>query len=291
MKFAILIIVCAFFLNVFAQSKKEQIEILTLRIDSISDNLKNEKLNFSTQIDSLKNNLRIENQIHLNQSTKIMELSDGIINLNDQIDSLNKSLRNLESKFLKVENELIKIKGIKDSLFMLNEKLSSIQLDEKSLKIEYLPIKFWNVTIGQSDSSFIANYVKIKKKQGMFSKLGSYVSSSNSIGGSISAEGKTNLDNILTYNCDEIDFCLDKNNICYKVEIRYYSNIENLQNLFSVMVSDMEKLFNTTANLSINTDINDDKTQVARIRKNDVTLNISKSKYNAKISIYCNEKK
>jgi hypothetical protein len=199
-------------------------------------------------------------------------------------------IKNLEGKFLEFNIESNQIKSIRDSLNILNEKISSVQQDEKSLKIDYIPLKFWNVTIGQSDSSFIANYVKLKKKQGLFSELGSYVSSTNSIGGLISAKGKTTLDNILTYNCDAIDYCLDEKNICYKVDIRYYDD-ENLYNLFNIMVSDMEKLFNVKAILSIYTDINDDKTQVAKISKDNFTLFISKNKYNANISIYCNQKK
>ncbi len=292
MKFAFILIFCVFFSNVFAQSKKEQIETLTLRIDSITNNLNIEKLNISKQIDSLKENLKIENQIHKDLSTKIMDLSLKIINLNDQNDSLNRLIKNLESKFLEFNIESTQIKSIRDSLNILNEKIGSFQQDEKSLKPDYIPFKFWNVTIGQSDSSFIANYVKLKKKQGLFSELGSYVSSSNSIGGQISAKGKTTLDNILTYNCDAIDYCLDENNICYKIDIRYYDDdVVNLYNLFNIMVSDMEKLFNAKAILSIYTDINDDKTQVATISKDNFTLFISKNEYNAKISIYCNEKK
>jgi len=210
------LLVCLLLVSLInAQSKKEQIEILTVRIDSLNDVLKIEKKYNKLQndmlihkMDSLNDLIKIETKTNLNNSIAISEL-------NSNYNSINSDLSKLKQEFSSIILKMDTLTSLVQEFLKLKQ--STNPVIEEINRTEYLPFKFWNITIGKSDSLSVANYLRMKKAQGLAVKLGSYVWSSSSIGVAISAQGKIRLDNILSYNCDEINYCFDKNNICYEI--------------------------------------------------------------------------
>ena len=277
MKFINTIIFCTIFSFVYSQSKKEQIEILSIRVDSLDEVLNNDKKNNKIQnetlihiLDSLKVLMANEKQSNFNHSTAISELNQELALVKMKTDSLNLMKNDLEKLKLQLSPE-----------------------NKELIKKQYSPVTFWNVKIGEADSNSVANYLKSKKKEGIPMKLGSYISSSRSDGIAISAWGKIKLSNILTNSCDNISYNFDENNICYNIYIDFYGGDDTPSNLFNIVVSDMERFFKSKALYKVETDINDDKTQVATIKNNGAIIyvtNTIESMSSVYVSILCETK-
>lgn len=277
MKFINTIIFCTIFSFVYSQSKKEQIEILSIRVDSLDEVLNNDKKNNKIQnetlihiLDSLKVLMANEKQSNFNHSTAISELNQELALVKMKTDSLNLMKNDLEKLKLQLSPE-----------------------NKELIKKQYSPVTFWNVKIGEADSNSVANYLKSKKKEGIPMKLGSYISSSRSDGIAIRAWGKIKLSNILTNSCDNIYYNFDENNICYNINIDFYGGDDTPSNLFNIVVSDMERLFKSKASYKVQTDINDDKTQVATIKNNGAIIyvtNTIESMSSVYVSILCETK-
>ena len=277
MKFINTIIFCTIFSFVYSQSKKEQIEILSIRVDSLDEVLNNDKKNNKIQnetlihiLDSLKVLMANEKQSNFNHSTAISELNQELALVKMKTDSLNLMKNDLEKLKLQLSPE-----------------------NKELIKKQYSPVTFWNVKIGEADSNSVANYLKSKKKEGIPMKLGSYISSSRSDGIAISAWGKIKLSNILTNSCDNISYNFDENNICYNIYIDFYGSDDTPSNLFNIVVSDMERFFKSKALYKVETDINDDKTQVATIKNNGAIIyvtNTIESMSSVYVSILCETK-
>jgi len=107
--FSVFVFICLFDLNYFSQSKKEQIEILYKRIDSLNEVLKNNSIHFIQKIDSLGN-----------QQQK--KLSD-----------LDKKLTELETNLERLKNDNIEIIKQNSQLKLHNDSLLS-SLTNRSLK-------------------------------------------------------------------------------------------------------------------------------------------------------------
>lgn len=277
MKFINTIIFCTIFSFVYSQSKKEQIEILSIRVDSLDEVLNNDKKNNKIQnetlihiLDSLKVLMANEKQSNFNHSTAISELNQELALVKMKTDSLNLMKNDLEKLKLQLSPE-----------------------NKELIKKQYSPVTFWNVKIGEADSNSVANYLKSKKKEGIPMKLGSYISSSRSDGIAIRAWGKIKLSNILTNSCDNIYYNFDENNICYNIDIDFYGGDDTPSNLFNIVVSDMERFFKSKALYKVETDINDDKTQVATIKNNGAIIyvtNTIESMSSVYVSILCETK-
>ena len=277
MKFINTIIFCTIFSFVYSQSKKEQIEILSIRVDSLDEVLNNDKKNNKIQnetlihiLDSLKVLMANEKQSNFNHSTAISELNQELALVKMKTDSLNLMKNDLEKLKLQLSPE-----------------------NKELIKKQYSPVTFWNVKIGEADSNSVANYLKSKKKEGIPMKLGSYISSSRSDGIAIRAWGKIKLSNILTNSCDNIYYNFDENNICYNINIDFYGGDDTPSNLFNIVVSDMERFFKSKALYKVETDINDDKTQVATIKNNGAIIyvtNTIESMSSVYVSILCETK-
>jgi hypothetical protein len=290
-KFINAIIFCTIFSFVYSQSKKEQIEILSIRVDSLHEVLNNDKKNNKIQnetlihmLDSLKEMMANEKQSNFNHSTAISELNSNNKSINSELSKLNQ------------EFALIKLKS--DSISLMKSEIEKLKLqlnpeNKELIKKQYSPVTFWNVKIGEADSNSVANYLKSKKKEGMPMKLGSYISSSRSDGIAIRAWGKIKLSNILTNSCDNIYYNFDENNICNNIDIDFYGSDDTPSNLFNIVVSDMERLFKSKASYKVQTDINDDKTQVATIKNNGAIIyvtNTIESMSSVYVSILCETK-
>ena len=277
MKFINTIIFCTIFSFVYSQSKKEQIEILSIRVDSLDEVLNNDKKNNKIQnetlihiLDSLKVLMANEKQSNFNHSTAISELNQELALVKMKTDSLNLMKNDLEKLKLQLSPE-----------------------NKELIKKQYSPVTFWNVKIGEADSNSVANYLKSKKREGIPMELGSFISSSRSDGIAISARGKIKLSNILTNSCDNISYNFDENNICYNIYIDFYGSDDTPSNLFNIVVSDMERLFKSKASYKVQTDINDDKTQVATIKNNGAIIYVTnriESMSNVYVSILCETK-
>lgn len=158
--------ICSF---VYSQSKKEQIETLSIRVDSLievlnfekkSNKIQNETLNL--KLDSLKGLITNEKQSNLNNSTTISELNSNNKSINSELSKLNQELA------------LIKLKN--DSLNVMRSELEKLKTQlspeiKEVIKKTYTPITFWNIKIGESDFNTVTEYLKLKKRQGVFSKL------------------------------------------------------------------------------------------------------------------------
>ena len=277
MKFINTIIFCTIFSFVYSQSKKEQIEILSIRVDSLDEVLNNDKKNNKIQnetlihiLDSLKVLMANEKQSNFNHSTAISELNQELALVKMKTDSLNLMKNDLEKLKLQLSPE-----------------------NKELIKKQYSPVTFWNVKIGEADSNSVANYLKSKKREGIPMELVSYISSSRSDGIAIRARGKIKLSNILTNSCDNIYYNFDENNICYNIDIDFYGSDDTPSNLFNIVVSDMERLFKSKASYKVQTDINDDKTQVATIKNNGAIIYVTnriESMSNVYLSILCETK-
>jgi hypothetical protein len=276
--------ICSFF---YSQSKKEQIETLSIRVDSLIEVLNFEKksnknLNETLilKLDSLKELITNEKQSNLNNSTAISELNSN-----------NKSINSELSK-LKQELALIKLKN--DSLIVMRSELEKLKIQmnpekKEDIKKKYTPITFWNIKIGESDYNTVSEYLKLKKRQGVFSKLidGSDLFSKKN---SIRAEGKTKLDNILTYESEQIKIIFDENNVCNMINIQYNWRDSAPNDLFNKLVEDMERFFKVKATVTIEEDINSDKTQIAKLKKDGITIKIRNeiaSAFAPDVTIYC----
>ena len=277
MKFVNVIIFCTICSFVYSQSKKEQLEILSIRVDSLNEVLNNDKKNNEIQnqtlihkLDSLKEIITNVKQSNFNHSTAISELNQELALVKMKTDSL-----------ILMKNDLEKLK------LQLNPE------NKELIKKQYSPVTFWNVKIGEADSNSVANYLKSKKKEGIPMKLGSYISSSGSDGIAIRAWGKIKLGNILTNSCDNIYYNFDENNICNSIDIDFYGSDDTPSNLFNIVVSDMERFFKSKALYKVETDINDDKTQVATIKNNGAVIyvtNTIESMSSVYLSISCETK-
>ena len=281
--------ICSFF---YSQSKKEQIETLSIRVDSLIEVLNFEKKSNKNmnetlilKLDSIKGLITNEKQSNLNNSTAISELNLNNKSINSELSKLNQELA------------LMKLKN--DSLNVMRSELEKLKIQmspekKEDIKNEYTPLTFWNIKIGEADSNSVANYLKSKKKEGMPVNLASYRSSSGSIGIAIRAWGKIKLDNILTYSCDNIYYNFDKNNICYEMEAYFYGSNDYPTNLFNIVVADLEKVLKSKASYKVFTDINEDKTQIATIKNDGVVVKIVNDlepNSDVNISILCEKKK
>jgi hypothetical protein len=160
---------------------------------------------------------------------------------------------------------------------------------KEDIKKKYTPITFWNIKIGESDYNTVSEYLKLKKRQGVFSKLidGSDLFSKKN---SIRAEGKTKLDNILTYESEQIKIIFDENNVCNMINIQYNWRDSAPNDLFNKLVEDMERFFKVKATVTIEEDINSDKTQIAKLKKDGITIKIRNeiaSAFAPDVTIYC----
>jgi hypothetical protein len=261
---------------VYSQSKKEQIENLSIRVDSLIEVLNFEKKSNKIQnetlilkLDSLKGLITNEKQSNLNNSTAISELNSN-----------NKSINSELSK-LKQELDLIKLKN--DSLNLMSPEKKQV------IKKEYIPFTFWNIKIGESDFNSVSEFVKSKKKQGVFNKLISGTSGFSDKK-TIIAQGKTKLDNILTYESEQIKIIFDENNVCNRINIQYDFRKSEPNDLFNKLVEDMERFFKVKATVTIEEDINSDKTQIATLKKDGITIKIRNeiaSAFAPDVAIYC----
>ncbi len=276
--------ICSF---VYSQSKKEQIETLSIRVDSLievlnfekkSNKIQNETLNL--KLDSLKGLITNEKQSNLNNSTTISELNSNNKSINSELSKLNQELA------------LIKLKN--DSLNVMRSELEKLKTQlspeiKEVIKKTYTPITFWNIKIGESDFNTVTEYLKLKKRQGVFSKLidGSDFFSKNN---SIIAQGNTKLDNILTYESEQIRIIFDENNICNRIDIQYDFRNSEPNDLFNKLIEDMERYLKVKAILKIEEDINSDKTQIATLKKDGITIKIRNeiaSAFAPDVAIYC----
>ena len=276
--------ICSF---VYSQSKKEQIEILSTRVDSLIEVLNFEKKSNKIQnetlilkLDSLKVLITNEKQSNLNNSTAISELNSNNKSINSELSKLNQEL------------SLIKLKN--DSLNVMRSELEKLKIQmspekKEVIKKTYTPITFWNIIIGESDYNTVSEYLKLKKRQGVFNKLiGSSDFFSNK--STIRAEGKTKLDNILTYESEQIKIIFDENNVCNMINIQYNWRESTPNDLFSKLVEDMERYFKVKATVTIEEDINSDKTQIAKLKKDGITIKIRNaiaSDFAPDVIIYC----
>lgn len=276
--------ICSF---VYSQSKKEQIETLSIRVDSLievlnfekkSNKIQNETLNL--KLDSLKGLITNEKQSNLNNSTTISELNSNNKSINSELSKLNQELA------------LIKLKN--DSLNVMRSELEKLKTQlspeiKEVIKKTYTPVTFWNIKIGESDYNTVTEYLKLKKRQGVFSKLigGSDFFSKNN---SIIAQGNTKLDNILTYESEQIRIIFDENNICNRIDIQYDFRNSEPNDLFNKLIEDMERYLKVKAILKIEEDINSDKTQIATLKKDGITIKIRNeiaSAFAPDVAIYC----
>jgi hypothetical protein len=157
------------------------------------------------------------------------------------------------------------------------------------IKKTYTPITFWNIKIGESDFNSVSEFVKSKKKQGVFNKLISGTSGFSDEK-TIIAQGKTKLDNILTYESERIKIIFDENNICNMINIQYDWRDSAPNDLFNKLVEDMERFFKVKATVTIEEDINSDKTQIAKLKKDGITIKIRNeiaSAFAPDVTIYC----
>jgi hypothetical protein len=276
--------ICSF---VYSQSKKEQIENLSIRVDSLIEVLNFEKKSNKIQnetlilkLDSLRGLITNEKQSNLNNSTAISELNSNNKSINSELSKLNQEL------------SLMKLKN--DSLNVMRNELEKLKIQlnpEKKdvLKKTYTPITFWNIKIGESDYNTVSEYLKLKKKQGVFNKLisGTSVFSDKK---SILAQGKTRLDNILTYESEQIKIIFDENNVCNRIDIQYDFRNSEPNDLFNKLIEDMERYLKVKATLKIEEDINSDKTQIATLKKDGITIKIRNeiaSDFAPDVAIYC----
>ena len=276
--------ICSF---VYSQSKKEQIEILSTRVDSLIEVLNFEKKSNKIQnetlilkLDSLKVLITNEKQSNLNNSTAISELNSNNKSINSEFSKLNQEL------------SLIKLKN--DSLNVMRSELEKLKIQMSPEKKEIIkkidtPFTFWNIIIGESDYNTVSEYVKSKKKQGVFNKLSSgtdFFSKKKNI----SCEGKTKLDNILTYESEGLRIIFDENNVCNMINITYTFKEEHPNDLFNKLLIDMERYFKVKAAVTIEEDINSDKTQIAKLKKDGITIKIRNaiaSDFAPDVIIYC----
>jgi hypothetical protein len=260
--------ICSFF---YSQSKKEQIETLSNRVDSLIEVLNFEKksnknLNETLilKLDSLKELITNEKQSNLNNSTAISELNSN-----------NKSINSELSK-LKQELALIKLKN--DSLNLMSPE------KKQDIKKEYTPFTIWNITIGKSVFDEIAEYLKSKKNKGYFTDLsiGTIDNAKSIFNGCRYIRSYTatppfmsnNLDGILSNKCHDLTYYFDGKDICIGIKIQFWQKKDYPSNIFDKQVSDMEKLFSEKAIVTTETDVIGDKKKIAKIVKENINVKI-----------------
>ena len=117
MRFGILVLFLMTFLVLNAQSKKEQIEILNKRVDSLNEILGSER------------------RINLDKSTKISELTNTISNLEISISSLNANMIKLTSES---QSKITEITNLQAILNIKSDSLSLVINELDKLKNEKL---------------------------------------------------------------------------------------------------------------------------------------------------------
>ena len=93
----------------FSQSKKEQIEQLNYRVDSLNQvvSLKNNNISVqNTQIDSLNQIVVTESKINSENTNRIAQLLDTIVLLKSKLSSLNLDLSNSNSQLQNVKTDI-----------------------------------------------------------------------------------------------------------------------------------------------------------------------------------------
>ncbi len=242
----------------FSQSKKEIIEILSQRVDSLNLALKFEK------------------ESSLEKSSLISRMDISNKGLEDQINLLNESVKSSYTKLAFYQSALA-IKS--DSLIFLIAELEKLKNTNNAVltnsKIECSKFNFWEFIIGSTDYNTIEELFKTKKKQGIFEVLskGSVVSGFLPKSKYIEGEGKTRLDNILTYPCSSIS-CHFYDDKLIGIQINYIWKKDFPKDLFERQVADMEKLFGIKAEISIESDINEDKSKIAILKKESIVVKI-----------------
>lgn len=121
--------------NTFSQSKKEQIELLTTRIDSLKERLQTEK------------NSNLEKTSKISElNTKVNDLKTQVTKLNSEIETQNKEF-DKDNLDLKSFQNQVKIKN--DSILILKNELDKIQLPKKDTLKQNSPLKeYKSVVIG-----------------------------------------------------------------------------------------------------------------------------------------------
>ena len=134
---------------VFAQSKKEQIEILTFRIDSINSILSSERNTIA--------------QKELGYSSKISNLENQVTLLKSEIELINKNSSGKDLEIKNLNNELVKTKNENEKIIyrlktMTDSIKQSIQLINNSKLMNELPFvglkelgEFWDVGSGSGE--------------------------------------------------------------------------------------------------------------------------------------------
>ena len=110
--------------NVFSQSKKEQIEMLNKRVDSLIT-LNTYERNDKTKI------IAEFNTIKLNLENSIINLNSTIEKLNEEVNIIQSDLNNKQSQ---INTLLIQIKIKSDSILTLNDELEKLKEVEKERK-------------------------------------------------------------------------------------------------------------------------------------------------------------
>lgn len=292
MKFVNVFIFCVLHLSVYSQTKKGQIENLSISLDSLNIVVNKEK------------------QINSDQSVIISELNREIKNLNDQIKILNSSSKNLETLLNSINQEFALIKIKNDSLTLIKAEIEKLKLkmgSETNVEINNDCSKFtiWGITIGESDDKSVGDYLKFKKSQGEFTELSigtidkskspfyrcKYIKAYNSE----EPYGRSNLGGILSYKCSSVRCYFDSNDNCIGLDIDFMNKEDYPSDLFNKQVADMEKLFSEKATMTIETDAIGGKMKIATIKKENINVQIkddlkTDNIYGSKIYIFCNKK-
>jgi uncharacterized protein (TIGR02145 family) len=154
--FSLSFLLCLIIANSFSQSKKEQIELLNIRVDSLKYVLSAERVEKSQEISSLDNTIN--------------QLTSKVSSLEEQISSLNGKVNKLTSDLIKSREEIVSklkelgikqeeinnlqnlLKSKKDSLDLVNSEL------EKLIPVPN-PLLVYNSNPYSSANSNISNQV------------------------------------------------------------------------------------------------------------------------------------
>lgn len=142
----------------FSQSKKEQIEQLNFRVDSLNQvvHLKNNGISIqNTQIDSLNQIVILDRKINSEKTIRINQLLDTIILLKSNLSSLNLDLNNSNSQLqiIKTDNSE-KVKQINLLKFSLENKIDSLKNLNADLQKENL--------VSNKEIELLKNQIKAK---------------------------------------------------------------------------------------------------------------------------------
>ena len=138
----------------FGQSKKEQINILTIKVDSLNRVLSQLNSNI-TQLQNQKNQLSDEKNLFVKENSSLIN------NLNER----ESTITNLNVSLLKKENEITSLKDSLDLVYSNNQLLplikSSTYAGEYSFEYEDGPTGFLQLYFdGKEDYYFLLEYVK-----------------------------------------------------------------------------------------------------------------------------------